>query len=68
MSTQFYQNIALAILLSLFVTKGQASTVHDPATSEYNGKQCPNVSTAPLRQWGFRQCLLFSWETLRGKH
>ena len=31
-------------------------------------KQCPNVSTTPLRQWGFRQCLPFSWTTLRGKH
>ena len=29
---------------------------------------CPNVSTTPLRQWGFRQCLPFSWTTLRGKH
>ena len=27
-----------------------------------------NVSTTPLRQWGFRQCLPFSWTTLRGKH
>ena len=27
-----------------------------------------NVSTTPLRQWGFRQCLHFSWTTLRGKH
>ena len=27
-----------------------------------------NVSTTPLRQWGFRQCLSFSWTTLRGKH
>ena len=26
-------------------------------------KQCPNVSTTPLRQ-----CLPFSWTTLRGKH
>ena len=25
-----------------------------------------NVSTTPLRQWGFRQCLPFSWTTLRG--
>ena len=24
--------------------------------------------TIPLRQWGFRQCLTFSWTTLRGKH
>ena len=29
---------------------------------------CPNVSTTPLRQWGFQQCLSFSWTTLRGKH
>ena len=28
----------------------------------------PNVSTTPLRQWGFRQCLSFSWTSLRGKH
>ena len=28
----------------------------------------PNVSTTPLRQWGFRQCLPFSWTTLRDKH
>ena len=28
----------------------------------------PNVSTSPLRQWGFRQCLPFSWTTLRVKH
>ena len=27
-----------------------------------------NVSTTPLRQRGFRQCLPFSWTTLRGKH
>ena len=30
--------------------------------------ECSNVSTTPLRQWGFRQCLPFSWTTLRGKH
>ena len=23
----------------------------------------PNVSTTPLRKWGFRQCLPFSWTT-----
>ena len=28
----------------------------------------PNISTTPLRQWGFRQCLPFSWTTLGGKH
>ena len=27
-----------------------------------------NVSTTPLRQWGFWQCLPFSWTTLGGKH
>ena len=27
-----------------------------------------HISTTLLRQWGFRQCLLFSWTTLRGKH
>ena len=29
---------------------------------------CPNVSTNPLQNWGFRQCLPFSSTTLRGKH
>ena len=28
----------------------------------------PNVSTTPLRQWRFRQCLPFSWTILRDKH
>ena len=28
----------------------------------------PNVSTTLIRQWGFWQCLPFSWTTLRGKH
>ena len=27
-----------------------------------------NVSTTPLRQLGYWQCLPFSWTTLRGKH
>ena len=31
-------------------------------------RQCRNVSTTPLRQSGFGQCLPFSWTTLRGKH
>ena len=31
-------------------------------------KQGPNVSTTPLRQWGFQQCLPFSWTTVGGKH
>ena len=30
--------------------------------------QGPNISTTPLQQWGFPQCLPFSWTTLRGKH
>ena len=33
----------------------------------YN-KPCQNVSTTPLRQWGFQQCLPFSWITLGSKH
>ena len=28
----------------------------------------PNLSTTPLWQWGFRQCLPFSCTLLRGKH
>ena len=35
---------------------------------DMNNLDGPNVSTTPLRQWGFRQCLTFSWTTLRGKH
>ena len=27
----------------------------------------PNIFTTPLWQWGFQQCLPFSWTTLRGK-
>ena len=29
---------------------------------------CLNVSTTPLRQWGFWHCLPFSWTILNGKH
>ena len=29
---------------------------------------CMNISTTQLQQWGFWQCLPFSWATLRGKH
>ena len=36
-----------------------------PRTSYRYG---PNVSTTPLQQWGFRQCLPLSWTTLRSKH
>ena len=28
----------------------------------------PNISTTPLQQWGFGQCLPFSWTTLSGDH
>ena len=28
--------------------------------------QCSNVSTTPLRQWGFWQCLPFSWTNIAG--
>ena len=31
-------------------------------------KHCPNVSITPLRQWGFWQCLPFSWAILKDKH
>ena len=31
-------------------------------------RHSPNISTNPSRQWGFQQCLPFSWTTLRGKH
>ena len=27
-----------------------------------------NLSTTPLWQWGFQQCLPFSWTKLRDKH
>ena len=39
-----------------------------PSEVPYSANQCPNVSTTPLRQWDFWQCLPFSWTTLRGKH
>jgi hypothetical protein len=32
-------------------------------------KHCPSISTTlHLRQWGFWQCLLFSWTELRDNH
>ena len=36
--------------------------------STLDERDSPNVYTTPLWQWGFRQCLPFSWTTLRGKH
>ena len=35
---------------------------------KYSVSHSPNVSTTQLRQWGVRQCLTFSWTTLRGKY
>ena len=29
---------------------------------------CPNISTTPLQQWGFQQCLPFSWTTLKDRY
>ena len=37
-------------------------------TFSTNYRECLYVSTTPLWQWDFRQCLSFSWKTLRGKH
>ena len=37
-------------------------------TSNQKSGVSPNVSTTPLCQWGFGQCLPFSWTQLRGKH
>jgi hypothetical protein len=41
--------------------KGKISGISSPTLG-------PNASKTPLRQWGFRQCLPFSWTTLRGKY
>jgi hypothetical protein len=35
---------------------------------KFHSNHGPNISTTPLRQWHFCQCLTFSWKTLRGKH
>ena len=37
-------------------------------SNHFKDLPCPNISTTPLRQWGFRQCLPISWTTLRDKH
>ena len=71
-----FQNQSLVILVCLnqtFDVKGNISLnlsiIH---AYDVNMKsKCslgPNESTTPLRQWSFRQCLSFSWTTLRGKH
>ena len=44
------------------------STGHKNYSRHCLSRLCPNVSTTPLQQWGFQQCLPFSWTTLRGKH
>ena len=48
-------------------TKCQPTFV-DITTIQIKKRQRLNVSTTPLRQWGFLQCLPFSWTTLRDKH
>ena len=37
-------------------------------TKVLNMNKCLNVYTTPITAMGFRQCLTFSWTTLRGKH
>merc|ERR1712051_861896 len=37
-------------------------------TKGRSSRESPKVSTTPLQQWGFRQCLPFSWTTQRGKY
>ena len=34
----------------------------------YSMQLYPNISATTLRQWGFGQCLPFSWTKLSGKH
>ena len=54
--------------------KGSASRIFNLKYIKWNDchqcadNLCRNISTTPLLQWGFRQCLPFSWTTLRGKH
>ena len=50
--------------------KGNTQITHMEETKKRHRviRLCPNVSTTRLWQWGFRQCLPFSWTTLRGKH
>ena len=40
----------------------------DRQIRERKQRTSPKVSTTPLRQWGFHQCLPFSCTTLRYKH
>ena len=46
---------------------GKTEKIHKMTTVRPQNGHDPNVSTTPLWQWGFRQCLPFSWTTLRGK-
>ena len=45
-----------------------SSNVGDQNTFWLVASNGPNISSTPLKQWGFRQCLPFSWTTIRGKH
>jgi hypothetical protein len=38
------------------------------AVEKTSNHQGPNIPATPFWQWGFRQCLPFSWTTLRGKY
>ena len=65
----------LSQYISLLKPNSCLLTLSDICTSQYFLDGLPigsavgtNVSTTPLRQWGFWQCLPFSCSTLRGKH
>ena len=49
------------------LTKANQKDIKKRSVSTLKG-DTHNVSTTPLWQGGFRQCLPFSWTTLRGKH
>ena len=52
----------------LFWNWYQVQLITHPLQEAIAKAPCRNVSTTPLRQWGFRQCLPFCWTTLRDKH
>ena len=55
----------------MHIDKKMGNHIEKPMKKTCQQDDCllsPNVSTTPLRQWGFRQSLPFSWTTLRGKH
>ena len=41
---------------------------HSLPTIKMQAVVCPNEFTTLIWQWGFRQCLPFSWTILRGKY